>query len=182
MELESMDCLDDFIDNIRVGRENYEWDIISLFKIYNSFIENPPSGCPTCLCPVCMSVKRDYPDYYRSRIEIMKKTIYIMWFMKTITHESILELTKEFIKNRDGTEIREKINEYYQFLSESETIPDGLEDVWADKNDYYQELMDIPYMLNVSGVPVEHYLTRDLFYFNDMIASDSLVLDDNPGR
>jgi len=170
LEIETMDCLDSFYDNIIFNEKNYEWDIISIFKIYNSFIENPPVGYPTCHCPTCSYIKEQYPKVYPEKIKNIKKICYIMWFMKSITNRHILDKVKNFINSEQGKIITEKINNYYKFLCYYEVIPE--ENIWMEKEHYYIKIFDIPYNLSSIGIPLDHYLFREITYFNDMIAGN----------
>lgn len=171
MEIECMDCLDRFRENIINGRENYDWDIISIFKIYNDYIENPPAAFPDCGCPCCFIYKQTFPDYYGEQLVMIKRYVYIMWFMKTITDKHIIDRIKKFIyRNKDGKKIRKRIDEFYKYIYENQiNPPEGCQDIWKNKEYYYQQLFEIPYMLSSIGVPDEHYIYRDLVYFSSSI-------------
>lgn len=182
MELESIDCLDSFWRNIFNGRENYEWDIISIFKIYNDHIENPPPGIPHCACPICNYLSQYTPQHYTDQITTIKRYIYIMWFMKTITDEFIIERIKKFINPPDrqsnpvegsidgGMKIRKRIDEFYKYIYDKQIeLPEECQDICKSKEYYYRQLFGIPYMLSSIGVPDQHYIHRESVFFSDSI-------------
>ncbi len=171
IEIESMDCLYNFRENILNGRENYEWDIISIFKIYNNYIENPPPGIPTCECPYCSGSRLFSPQHYTQQLTMIKRYVYIMWFMKAITDKDIIERVRRFINHqRGGKEIRKRIDEFYKYIYDNRIeLPERCQNIWKNKEYYYQQLFGISYMISSIGVPDEHYIYRDLVCFSDSI-------------
>jgi hypothetical protein len=172
-ELDMVPCINILYNNIAEGMDNYEWDIITMFKIYDSYIQNSLSGCPICYCPICTYERTIDFEKYKDKIDIIKKTVYIMWFMKLITSSHIINRVKKFISSQEGKSIKNKIDDYYNFLY---LYGIGYEDnIWMEKEHYYKKLFYIPYMLSSIGISLDHYLFRDLTYFNDMIAGNPMA-------
>ena len=171
MEIESMDCLYSFQENILNGRENYEWDIIATFKIYNDFIENPPPGIPTCECPSCVQKRLYVPEDYMKEVDMIKRYIYIMWLMKSLTDKTIIDRVSRFINHaKEGQKIRKRIDELYEYIYINRIeLSEGCRNIWKSKEYYYQQLFGIPYMLSRIGVPDEHYILRDITFLKDSI-------------
>lgn len=181
MEIESIDCLDNFRENISNGRENYEWDIIAIFKIYNNLIENPPRDIPSCNCSYCFMNRQIFPELYVEQLDIFKRYFFIMWFMQAITDRTIIDRVRNFIYyqpgapkggkiGKGGEEIRKRIDEFYKYIYDKQIeLPEECCNMWKKKEYYYQQLFGIPYMLFSIGVPDQHYIYRDLTFFSDSI-------------
>lgn len=154
--------------NIANKNENYEWDIIGIYKTFESLIHNVQSSVNYCHCPICMHVGDD--EYKKQHIKDIKVCVYIMEFMKTITDGMVDNQVSEFVNSPKGIPLVKRIDEYYRFLDRFEI--GAIDGKWKNKEWYYQHLFGIPWMIKRIGVPPEHYHFRKYYYFEDRIAGD----------
>lgn len=158
--------------NIANMNENYEWDIIAIYKIFDSLIQTVQPSINLCNCPLCTQVGDD--EYKKQHIKDIRVYIYIMEFMKTTADGMIDDQVKDFLNDNKGTPLAKRIDEYYHFLDKFDI--GQVVGKWKNKEWYYQHLFRIPWMIKRLGVPPEHYHFRKYYYFEDRIAGHPKAL------
>jgi hypothetical protein len=165
LKILSEKILDQLFYQIQVESSN--WSIIALFKNYQILISQPDfifGNSDFCECLFCSTVDYDLLDD-------IKKTIYIMELIKTITDEHVIDAVSFFISGDEGREMKDTLDSYFKFLEKYNfSFPD-----WEGKNFYYEKLFGIPWILKETGVTIEHYQFRKITAFSDQICGDVLA-------
>lgn len=168
-DLESQKSLVDNFYCVMEKNEKWEWDIIAIFKYYDSLYKNPNENSPVCECPICTTQDE---NTRRENIENVKKIVYIMEFLETITDILIVDNVKEFFESGESDYMIRVIEEYFSFLEEMK-VED--KNGWKHPNFYWKKLFDIPRSVYRAGVPREIYFYRKNTYFDDLIAGNPLA-------
>lgn len=123
------------IENISKRVDGYEWDLICLFKIQESILKNITNLDVYCKCLICSNMNME-------QIINIKKYIYIMEFMKTITSPDIFTAARKFINSGKGKRIAIRIDEYYNFMDRFSLGEE--QGKWKDKEWYYEKIFGFP--------------------------------------
>ena len=170
IEIEDNDFLTQSYYNIMEKRENWEWDLIALFKNYDFYIREPPRVFPVCICPLCATTEEHEKI---SNTLNLKRTIYIMEFMSTICDSLVEDQTVSFINSPEGKQIKKRIEEYYDFVEKMERGP--VNTMWGRKDKMFQKIFGLPRILYKIGIPLENYRLRKYYYFDDLIAGNPMA-------
>lgn len=130
--IKNVDISDRCYSNILEKKDNYELDIITIFKTCDIQINKPVEKYINCDCPLCYN-----PDFNQKlkNLNIQKNIVYIMIFMKTICEPDIESQIEHFLNSEYGPVVRNKIKEYYQYLKKLEVSK--LEGCWENLDFYF---------------------------------------------